>query len=64
MICIRARDQAAETQMMLICVTSTHTHRKCNKALSGELIVSSRVLVSVPLLCGRFLEFAAEECYR
>lgn len=49
-------------QMLLIHVPSTNTHRKCNKALSGEIIFSSHVL-TLMLLCRRFLEFAAEDRY-
>lgn len=57
---ISTSDRTAEIQLILIHVTSTNTHRKCDKALSGEIIFSSLVL-ALMLLCGRFLEFAAEE---
>lgn len=45
------------------CTTATNTHRKCNKALSGEIIFSPHVLMSM-LLRGTFLEFAGVESYR
>ena len=58
MICIRLSDHTAEDQMKLIQVTSTNTHRKCNKALSGEIIAPPCIPVyaavrHIPCICSK-----------
>lgn len=58
MICIRLSDHTAEDQMKRIQVTSTNTHRKCNKALSGEIIAPPCIPVyaavrHIPCICSK-----------